>query len=204
MDEPSSEDRGLDDGVGDGVAIPRPLAGNALLKQLRLELDGVDFGMLRAVESSSDVARFQYRWCEPMNVFLGFLARHLKTSVATSFHDAVKYLIFRIGTWREGAIGSSTWQASHRSGRRGQEIARGKNARGEGTRNASAGHSAFHRGHQSRSSWPRDLVARVFASDQRYKGPCLLVLPRSAAFASDRCPRGDVEGRSRYFDTRAG
>src|SRR5271157_2411762 len=96
MDEPSSEGSGLDDDAGDGVEIPRSLAGKALLELLRVELDGVDFGMLRAVETSSGAMQFQYRWCEPVNAFLGFLARHLKLSAATSYHDAVKYLIFRM------------------------------------------------------------------------------------------------------------
>ena len=70
--------------------IPPPIAGRALLKALHVELDDVDFGLLRTVASSSGRATFEYCWCEPMNSFLGFLARRLKMSVVTSFHDAVR------------------------------------------------------------------------------------------------------------------
>ena len=80
----------------DVIEIPRSLAGKALLDKLRLELDGVDFGMLKTVASSSGAATFQYCWCEPMKSFLKFLSRFLKMSAATSYHDAVKYLIFRM------------------------------------------------------------------------------------------------------------
>ena len=96
MHEPSRDDPGLDEEMTDDVDIPRSLAGNALLDKLRLELDGVDFGMLKTVESSSGAATFQYCWCEPMKSFLTFLSRYLKLSAPTSYHDAVKYLIFRM------------------------------------------------------------------------------------------------------------
>ena len=96
MHEPSRDDLGLGDDEIDVIEIPRSLAGKALLDKLRLELDGVDFGMLKTVASSSGAATFQYCWCEPMKSFLKFLSRFLKMSAATSYHDAVKYLIFRM------------------------------------------------------------------------------------------------------------
>ena len=96
MHEPSRDDLGLGDDEINDFDIPRSLAGKALLDKLRLELDGVDFGMLKTVASSSGAATFQYRWCEPMKSFLKFLSRFLKMSAATSYHDAVKYLIFRM------------------------------------------------------------------------------------------------------------
>nr|MDO8086629.1 hypothetical protein [Candidatus Sigynarchaeum springense] len=59
------------------------------------ELDGVDFTGMRSVHGGTGDTIFKYAWCEPVNRFLDFLGRRLKMSAAASYHDAVKYLIFR-------------------------------------------------------------------------------------------------------------
>ncbi|HME55519.1 MAG TPA: hypothetical protein VKM55_25160 [Candidatus Lokiarchaeia archaeon] len=104
MPEPPIDDPGFGNDEIDEVAIPKSIAGKALLDKLRSELDGVDFGMLKTVASSSGTATFQYCWCEPMKSFLAFLSRYLKLSAATSYHDAVKYLIFRMVLGGEGRL----------------------------------------------------------------------------------------------------
>jgi hypothetical protein len=102
----------LDTGDISAADIPRSLAGKSLLETLRLELDGVDFTMLKAARSSSGTATFQYRWCQPLNSFLQFLARRLKLSAATSYHDSVKYFIFHTELGGNGRL--EVRQGKHR------------------------------------------------------------------------------------------
>ncbi|MEX2682123.1 MAG: hypothetical protein Q6373_011015 [Candidatus Sigynarchaeota archaeon] len=101
--------------VQDGTDLPalagkgddeetRSLAGKSLLDALHAELDDVDFSGMRFVQVKTGVASFKYVWCEPINRFLDFLERRLKLSVGTSYHDAIKYLIFRVELGGQGRL----------------------------------------------------------------------------------------------------
>ncbi|MBN2153268.1 MAG: hypothetical protein JW839_17575, partial [Candidatus Lokiarchaeota archaeon] len=82
----------------------RSLAGKSLLDALRAELDDVDFSGMRSVQERTGLATFKYAWCEPISRFLEFLGRRLKLSAGTSYHDAIKYLIFRVELGGQGRL----------------------------------------------------------------------------------------------------
>jgi len=84
--------------------VPESFAGTQLLARLQLVLDDVDFTGLRSVHAGSERATFRYAWCEPLNRFLDFLARNLKMSAAPSYHDAVKYLVYRLELGGKGRL----------------------------------------------------------------------------------------------------
>jgi hypothetical protein len=94
MSPPSNEPELVpNNGYGDE---PEPLAGNALLERLHVELDGVDVATLKSARGARGKVTFRYAWCQPLSRFLDFLKQHVKLSAATSYHDSVKYLICRI------------------------------------------------------------------------------------------------------------
>lgn len=77
------------------MANPRvtPLAGEKLLEALREAFRGWQPARLATLAVHGEDHSLYYKWCHPLAAFLAFLARHLKLSAHTAYHDALKYFI---------------------------------------------------------------------------------------------------------------